>query len=443
MTFPTNILQTVATYQEGGLALLENLNCFVATANTKFKEFNEDYTANLGSSITFDKPPRFSEAEGLVVSFQAAVQRTLTLTCDQAKNVSYTITAQDLIFNLDKAGSDYLPVFAKSAVAQLGAVIESNLAKNANSSVPVYNIVDGQSVASGALHTASGPFRFYGDGNTAINSFGQLAQMIANFKNFGAVDQGIKVYLPDTIVPAIVNSGLNQFAMRRNDEQAMSWEIGDFGTPPVKYYSSNLLPIHTAGTCGSNADTLTVVSTNDATGANITQITFSGVTTNAGAIVSGDLLQFNDGVSGQPNLRFNTFIGQVQSNQPVQLRATANADWTAGSVTVTFTPGLTVGSSQTDNISINENIVAGMTATVVPSHRCGLVVGGNALYLAMPRLPDEDPFPTASEADPDTQVSLRTYYGSLFGQNQRGIVFDATWGSVVVPEYSMRIAFPV
>lgn len=84
-----------------------------------------------------------------------------------------------------------------------------------------------------------------------------------------------------------------------------------------------------------------------------------------------------------------------------------------------------------------------MQATVLPSHRCGLVVGGDALYLAMPRLPDEEPFPTAAEPDPLTGVSLRTYYGSLFGQNQRGIVFDATWGSVLVPEYSMRMAFPL
>lgn len=45
MTFPTNFLQTVATYQKSGLALLENLNAFIATANTKFKEFNNEYTA--------------------------------------------------------------------------------------------------------------------------------------------------------------------------------------------------------------------------------------------------------------------------------------------------------------------------------------------------------------------------------------------------------------
>ncbi len=84
-----------------------------------------------------------------------------------------------------------------------------------------------------------------------------------------------------------------------------------------------------------------------------------------------------------------------------------------------------------------------MTATVMPSHRRGLIVGGNALYLAMPRLPDEAPFPTVNDADPDTGVSLRIYYGSLFGQNQRGIVHDIIWGSTAVPEYCMAILFPL
>lgn len=47
MTVPTNILQQVQTYQLSNLAYLQNLNCFVATANTKFKDF-EKLTANLG-----------------------------------------------------------------------------------------------------------------------------------------------------------------------------------------------------------------------------------------------------------------------------------------------------------------------------------------------------------------------------------------------------------
>jgi hypothetical protein len=442
MALPTNVLQQVQTYQRSNLALLENLNCFINTANTKFKDF-EKITANLGSSVTFDLPPRFTTSVGLVASFQPAVQRVQTLTCDQATNTSYAFTAQERIFNVEKDTESYMEMFGRSAVAEMGANIEANIALNANSHVPVYQVVNGQSVPTGALHTESGPYRFFGDGNSAINSYQQLAQMIANFKNYGSVREGIKVYLPDTVVPAIVGTGLNQFAPNRNNDIAMSWEVGEFGTPPVMYYQSNLLPIHVAGNVGANGSTLTVLSTNDPTGANITQITFSGAgVSDADAIKSGDLIQFQDGVSGKPNMRFLTFIGHTVSNQPVQVRATADAASDgSGHVVINITPALQ--STNGGNQNINNNIVAGMQVKALPDHRCGLVVGGQALFLAMPRLPDQAPFPTANEYDMDTGVSMRMTYGSLFGQNQMGLIHDATWGSVLVPEYSMRIAFPV
>lgn len=442
MALPTNILQQVQTYQRANLALLENLNCFMNISNTKFKDFDK-ISANLGSVVTFDLPPRFTTAQGLVASFQPANQRVLDLTCDQATNTSYAFTAQERIFNVEKDTESYMEVYGRSAIAEMGANIEQNLALNAASAVPVNTIVNGQTVPTGALHTESGPYRFFGDGKTAINSYQQLAQMIANFKNYGSVKEGIMVVLPDTTIPAIVGTGLNQFAPERNNEIAMSWEVGTFGTPRVMYYQSNLLPIHVAGNVGVNASTLTVISTNDPTGAAITQITLSGATvSDANAIFSGDLAQFIDNVSGQPNMRYLTFIGHVPSNQPVQFRITANAAADgSGHVVLNITP--TLQSTPGANQNINNNIVAGMQVSVLPTHRCGLVIGGKAFYLAMPRLPDQYPYPTAAESDPQTGVSMRMTYGSLFGQNQMGMIHDCTWGSVLVPEYSMRIAFPL
>jgi hypothetical protein len=442
MAVPTNILVQVQTYQRANLALLENLNCFMNIANTRFKNFQNE-TANLGSVVTFDLPPRFTTAQGLVASFQPATQRLLSLSCDQATNTSYAFTAQERIFNVEKDTESYMEIFGRSAVSEMGANIEANLALNAASAVPVNTVVNAQTVPTGALHTESGPFRFFGDGSTAINSFQQLAQMIANFKNFGSVNKGIKVILPDVTIPPIVGTGLNQFAPKRNDLMSMSWEVGEFGTPPVMYYQSNLLPIHVSGNAGINGSTLTVVSTNDPTGANITQITVSGATVNdTNALLSGDLLQAQDAVAGQPNLRFLTFIGHVISNQPVQIRATASAGANgSGNVVINFTPPLQATSGAGQNI--NSNIVAGMQFKALPSHRCGLVIGGDAFYLAMPRLPDQYPFPTAAEYDPASGVSMRMTYGSLFGQNQMGLIHDCTWGSVLVPEYCMRIAFPL
>jgi hypothetical protein len=432
--FPNNILQQVQTYQRSSLGLLLNLCCHISTANTKFKDFDK-IQANLGSTVTFDLPPRFTTAAGLVASFEPAVQRVLQLVCDQANNTSFAVTAQQRIFNLEKGEEDYMRVFGKSAIAELANLVEANIALNWDSGVV--------SQLDGSSNTFSGPYRFYGDGVSALSSYQQLAQAVMLFKNYGAVAEGMKIYLPDTVIPAIVGNGLNQFVPNRNDEIAMSWEVGDFGTPLVKYYQSNLMPIHVSGDTGVNAQTLTVISTNDPTGQNVTQITVSGATaSDANAVFAGDVFQFKDGVSGQPNMRYLTFIGHQVSANPVQFRATANAAANgSGDVTISITPALNWAGGANQNV--NNPIVAGMQLLTFPSHRCGGILGGEALFMAMPQLPEQSPYDTANEYDPETGASLRLTYGSLFGQNQTGMIYDETHGSVIVPEYSMRFLVPL
>lgn len=432
--FPNNILQQVQTYQRSNLGLLLNLCCHISTANTRFKDFN-NVQANLGSVVTFDLPPRFRTTAGLVASFEQAAQRVQSLACDQSNNTSFAVTSQQRIFNLEKGEEDYTRVFGKSAIADLANVVEANIALNWISGVT--------SQVDGTLNTFSGPYRFYGNGYTSISSYQQLAEAIMYFKNYGSVAEGIKFYLPDTIIPSIVGSGLNQFVPKRNDDIAMSWEVGDFGTPLVHYYQSNLLPIHVSGNTGVNGQTLTVVSVNDPTGQNVTQITASGATPNDQyAVFSGDLMQFADGVSGKPNMRYLTFIGYSVSANPVQIRITSNAASDgSGNVVLNITPALNWAGGQNQNL--NNPIQPGMQLTTYPSHRAGGIIGGDALYVAMPQLPEQSPYATANEYDPETGASLRLTYGSLFGQNQTGMIYDETHGSVIVPEYSMRLMVPL
>ena len=434
--FPSNILQQVQTYQRSGLALLQNLCCHISTANTKFKDFDK-IQANLGSTVTFDRPPRASVVAGLVAAWQPAIQLVETLACDQANNASFAVTNQQRIFNLEKGEEDYMRVFGRSFIAQLAAKVEINVALNWASAV--------NSQLTNTLNTFSGPYRYFGNGSTALSSYQQLAQAIMFFKNFGTVAEGIKVYLPDTVIPGIVGSGLNQFVPHRNDEIANSWEVGDFGTPRVSYYQSNLMPLHVSGDTGVNQQTLTVVSVNDPTGQNVTSITFSGATdSDANAVFSGDLFQFQDGVSGQPNMRYNTYIGGAPSANPVQFRATANAAATSGGdVTINIYPAFSWVQQNTQAIYVNNPIQAGMQVLGLPSHRCGGILGGEAFYLAMPQLPEQSPFATANEYDEVTGVSMRLTYGSLLGQNQTGMVYDETHGSVIVPDYSMRFVIPL
>lgn len=432
--FPSNILQQVQTYQRSSLGLLLNLCCHIATANTKFKDFDK-IQANLGSTVTFDLPPRFTTTASLVASFEPAVQRVLQLVCDQANNTSFAVTAQQRIFNLEKGEEDYMRVFGKSAIAELANFVEANIAQNWDSTVT--------SQLDGSVNTFSGPYRFFGDGSTALTSYQQLAQSVMLFKNYGAVAEGMKIYLPDSVVPAIVGNGLNQFVPNRNDDIAMSWEIGDFGTPRVMYYQSNLMPIHVSGNSGVAGNVFTVVSTNDPTGQNVTQITVTtnGTATDANAVFAGDVFQFQDGVANQPNMRYLTFIGHKQSANAVQFRALQNAGSTSSTITLNIFPALNWAGGANQNL--NNPIAAGMKILTFPSHRCGGILGGDALFMAMPQLPEQSPYDTANEYDPETGASLRLTYGSLFGQNQTGMIYDETHGSVIVPEYSMRYLIPL
>lgn len=413
---PTNILQQVITYNESNLALLLNSFAFISTSNKKFKKFNDEIPMNLGDTVSFDLPPRFTTTNSLVVTFQAAEQRVQNLTVNKQASTAYEFTAQQFIFNV----RDYMDKFGKSAIAEIGSKVEADVATLAETNT----------------------FRFYGDGVTPINTYLQLANALAFFRNFGAAKDNTKGYLSDLTFPPIVNSGLNQFTLDRGNREANSWEIGKFSNS--EWYESNLLKTHTAGTEGNAGSTLTVVSTVLNASGGVISITFSGTSaaSDPDSIKAYDKFQFNDGVSSFTNLRFRTFIGHEVSQSPVQFRATADAASTAGSqVTVSIYPPLQAAAGNTQNI--NTAIVAGMQVSVLPDHRCGLIISGNPLFLAMPTLPEEVPYPTSVQMDPDSGSSIRQYYGSLFGQNQRGMVHDVIWGKTLVDEYAMMVALPV
>lgn len=436
MTLPNNILQNVQTYQKAELAWLLNSFCFISMANKKFQKFNE-MEANLGDTVTFDKAPRYITYNGLVITQQQSAQRVQPLVCSQAVNTSAAYSDQQFIFNV----RDYMDRFGEAAMKEIGTSIEADIALNAISGV---RINDPQNANFGALQTESGPYRFYGDGVTAINSYGQLAQALANFRDFGAATNKMSGFLPMVNVPGIITTGLQQFSMDRNNEISNSWMLGRFSE--CDWYQSNLLPTHIAGSVGNAVapnNIMTLVSTNDPTGMNVTQLTFTEPTggTDAGAMKAGDLAQFNDGVSGKPNIRFLTFIGHKPSQQPVQFRITADAASVGGAITVSVYPALVW--AQTENQNLSTALQAGMKVTVLPSHRAGLIHSGDQFYLAMPQLPDQSPFTTVRTMDKDSGASIRHYFGVQFGQNVRSYVRDAIWGSTLVPDNCMRLIFPM
>lgn len=397
-----NILQQVKTYQLSMLALLLNHNCFIGTANTRYKNFDKIAT-NRGNTVDFDLPPRFVANDTLTATFQDAEQRVQSLTVSEATHAAFAFTNQEFIFNAE----DYMDRFGKSAIHEIGASIESNVAANTLTA-----------------------YRFFGDGVNPINSYGQLASALAFFRNYGAAQHDTYGYLDDISVASIVNSGLNQFVINRNETIANSWMLGDFSN--AKWCQSNLLPTHVAGAAGIAGNTLTFVSING-TG---DQITMSGFGPSIiDAVKENDLMEFST------DIRYLTFIGHKPSANKVQVRITADASSNpAGQTTFNITPALvpTLGRNQ----NMTRPLAVTDVAKILPSHRRGLICSGKALYMAMPKLPEQTPFPTSNVMDPSTGVSLRAYYGSMFGENKQGFITDAIWGSTLVPEYSMALIFP-
>jgi len=440
---PVNILQNVQLYIKSELAWLDNEYWGISNANKSLEEFN-DKPGNLGDVITFDCTPRYISYDGLVITEQPSVQRLQSLICSQAKNVSAAYTDEQFIFNVEQ----YMDRFGIAAAKEIGAGIEQDILKNIVSGVVGNNP---NSPEFGSAQINSGPFRFYGDGVTPINSYQQLAQSWANFTAFGASTHMKRGVIPVDLVPAIVGTGLNQFAPDRNNDISKAWELGSYAGLDVKWGVSNLLPIHISGFVQNAAapnNVWTVVSTNDPTGVNVTTITATEPTgsTAANAVLAGDLFQFNDGVSGQPNMRFLTFIGHQPTRLPVQFRAIANANTVAGTAIIqvqTINNSIGLVWAQNQNQNLNNAIAAGMQFTGLPSHQAGWMDAGNSFYLAMPRLPNQSPFETVYFKDEKSGASLRHYWGVQFGKDNRSYVRDCTWGSTLIAEDSMRLIFPL
>lgn len=437
MTAPANSLQAVQTYQQASLALLQNVGVFTSPElmNMKFRHFNKDYTSNLGDTITFSLTTRYSTGNGLVVtSFQPTMQRVENLVVGDtsspiqqewtAANVPIAFNASQIIFNVEA----FIDEFGRSAVGELADRIQRNVAQDLEAQT----------------------YRFYGSvsGGSVINSYGQLAKALAKFANYGsATDVKRKVIIPDTSVPDIINNGLQQFAIDRNNMDANTWQIAS--TMNADFYMSNLLPTHYSGTVGDAGTQLTVT----ALSPDGTILTLSGgPASDAFAIRKYDILvlDYDKQTTGIQTLLYLTFVGHGPTQQQPQVKAVSDAASDGlGNIIVNVFPALIfdpTGVNPNRNLTSNPVTAlggSGVHVQVLPSHKCGAIMSGDAFYLGMPALPDQSPFLTANEYDPVTQVSIRLTKGAQYGGNTYGYIYDAIWGKKLVPEYSMRLIFPV
>lgn len=441
MATSDNLLQAVSTYQKSGLGRLVNMFAGINKANKKFLNF-QDKTANLGSTVTYDSPPRAYANPGLVVSsFDTVEQLTYSLTVGgfdssgnplvggaydangnlNAANTNLSLSAEQLIFNIDN--NDYREPLEESHMSELGSKIEASILNRF--------INDTYRFYTAGIDTNNLPL--------PINSYGQLDFAQSKFMDYGCAKGKYEAFLPNMTVSNIINNGLSKFVLDHNNQVFNSWEIGRFDK--FDYYRSNLLPIHTAGTLGDSGAVLTVTSfVTDADGG-ISSITCSGAGTNANATRKFDLAWFQDGVSGQPNIRYLTYQGHIPCEVPVEFQITTNSASSSGNVTFGIFPKLYSNAGKNQNISAP--IAVGMQIKLVPSHRAGVMYSDMPFYLAMPRLPDQSPFATAQKADPESGASIRFTQGAAFGQNVYGFIFDSIWGAKLTPQYAMRLIFPL
>lgn len=429
-----SMLVSVETYQEGGLDYLENSNCAIATFNKKFKDF-EKLTANLGDTVTFKNQVQYNYTPSLNAEFQGTTQPVNTLIVGSAGNVAFAFDDEEYLFNAEEC----MPEFTQSAIMELSTNMESQIF--AGAILPSFttdkNNVTRQTNYGTYLTSYAGITGVDTKQMAPINSYEQLDFIMKKHSNAGAAKGMFDIYLPDIITSAIIGSGLNQFAIDRNNETANSWQLGSFSRG--QFYESNLMPIHSAGTIGNEGQTMTVVAINAAG----TQLTLNGVSPSTATLNVGAILEFNDSVAGRTNLRYLTYFGHVPSAQKVQVnvQSTTVADG-SGTIVVDIYPALISDPSNSQR-NINTPIVAGMTLFSLPDHLCGFLVSGKAAYFAMPRLPTKLPFPSASQTNIDTGASLRVSSGAYLDKPIQGVVVDQIWGQMCVPRWCRRIALPI
>lgn len=474
-----NILQQVITYNsEAMLPAFLNQNCFISEiCNHEYENFDKKEPSNLGDTIGVALPQSTIAGDGLVVNVAGAggtnpnpiIQNIAHLPVIGAANVSIAVSNQQRLFNMDK--DSFWKMTGKAMISELGSKVEKEIAKHVNSSATGY-YMNNPSVL--AVQNQSGPTRFVdftncaATGSSALNSYQQLDQSMSDWITLGAPSDDHCMVLPTNYYSPIIGSGLNQFVPHRNEEIAHSWLVGEFGSPLTKYYRSNYLPSQIAGWIGQRSASvanggnafnmsLTVVSVSTVSGTSgATQITatinFGALTPPANGTVmlrAGDLGYF-DIAQDAGTLNAVTFYGHMPTSQQVQFRVLNDVAY-AGSSTIVFqiisnthteNQGL-VGDATNPQQNINRAIVAGDVFHIMPSHKCGLRVCGKAFYVAIPRLDDENPYHTSVETDDETKVSLRMYYGALFGQNQKLLVNDVIWGALLLPRYCQRVCLPL
>ncbi len=457
-----NLLQAVATLNDAGLGLMSNISPLATLANKEFIDYQK-IEGQLGSVVKVLKPPKAVAKPGLVSDLATGiVQDYYTLEIGGydstgtpsnnedlnfydstgnicAYNAFFQVTSQQLIQNVPYgdgiASSDKLNYISKvmgATTMEICSSIELSIGNR----------------------IAKDTYKFWCagvDGNNnvmQINNYEQIVNAKVTMQSMGAQSDRFHVVLPVDVIPGMVAQNFTQFVPKRNDEQAIDWKIGEYANIGISI--SNLLPKHIAGDIANEGIKLTVVSVKKNAEGGITGFVCSGTgtSTSATALVKNDL-----GYITTKGFNSVTPSGHVDTGNTITFNVTNPGTPASGNIefdishVLYFDPNTSGG-----RMNITKEIVAGVTMKFVPNHKVGLLMnnlmgkanvsGSTPLYLAMPKMPPQEPYYSGVKTDPITKLSLKSYYGSPFGKEKRGFIQNAIWGSMLASDNVMRLIFP-
>lgn len=437
MAFNSILIPVQGYVTNEALPALDNALVITRSFDSKFKDWEKPETyGTRGATFLVKKQTRFSVQTTLdfdPVTSGNFQEQFMSVTADTEALVNYAATDQQLA-TFDP--QSLMMTNKDSAITTLSNRIETDSASTA----------------------ALGGYRFFGNPIIQagqLQSVGEVTNSVAKFRSFGGMGEAHYIMPLDTAAQ-VIQSGLQQFAPKRNDEMADEGEIGYLGgVDRVRFLQSALLPVHTSGTvtttdAGINQTTGFTISsvtvTAPGTGApnGTTEITLSGVTTGA-TIVENDMIQLVPATGSAP-LQFLNYYSYTASLQAVQGRViTGGTADGAGDLTFTIEPALIFDATDTDvNRNLTRAIVPGAdTLVVAESHRAGAFFFTPFIKFVNPKLPSTEPFVSVSEMTDDSAISLRCYHGYVFGSNTTQFIHDSLYGYGVAPEGVARLIYPL
>jgi hypothetical protein len=379
------------------------------------REYKDEFV-KIGATVTIRRPVKFTVTTGASRTNQDVHEPTTSITIDQRKHVSWTFSAQDLTLTIEEYSERYI----KPAMIVLANEVDAALCTEGKNKF--FNQV-------GAPGTTPSSFSDLGD---AAQRMDELA-IPDDMQRCLVLNPAARWSMADGL-GTIFNAEITGDTVRRG----RLGEIANF-----QIYGDQNIANHTIGTySGTPLVTATAITNTDLAvdGSTTSAIEIDGMTGSVtGAIKKGDILTFGGCNAVNP-------ISKADTGTLAEFVATADADTTAGVVTVLVYPSLNEGGTTSTAAFQNCTALPISNAAVViagssgVTHPVNLAFHKNALALVM--VPLELPDSAVFKARADWKgYSIRVVKAYDIEEDEEIIRLDILYGvRDIYPELGVRVA---